>query len=202
VRKVEDISEAEMIAIFLKTEIFSERFRQKLELHMQEEKIARRIIERPDWHNASENALRRKLLGAYRGYEQNRDMFSGFPANVSWERARISSEDLERVRYINWEYWLDLTDGTRMAIDGARNALAGKVVYDVSSDGLVSMAMALRQGAQFPPLILVAKDKEAHLVVLEGHVRLTAYLIAPECIPDELEVIIGYSERMMDWADY
>jgi hypothetical protein len=202
VRKVEDISEAEMIAIFLKTEIFSERFRQKLELHMQEEKIDRRIIERPDWRNASENALRRKLLGAYRGYEQNRDMFSGFPADVRWERARVSREELERIRYINWEYWLDLTDGTRMAIDGARNALAGKVVYDVSSDGLVCMAMALRQGAQFPPLILVTKDTEAHLVVLEGHARLTAYLISPECIPAELEVIIGYSEQMTDWFDY
>jgi hypothetical protein len=202
VRKVEAISEAEMIAIFLKTELFSDRFRQKLERHIQEEKIDRRIIERPDWNNASENAIRRDLLGVYRGYEQNRDTFSGFPSDVRWERARISRQELERVQYINWDYWLELTDGTRMAIDGARNVLAGKVVYDVSSDGLMSMAMALRQGAQFPPLILVAKDTKSHLVVLEGHARLTAYLIAPECIPAELEVILGYSERMTDWLDY
>jgi hypothetical protein len=201
-RKIRDASEAEMIAIFLQTELFSERFGEKLELHMQEEKIDRRIIERPDWYDASENALRKGLLGVHRGYEQNRDTFSGFPADVRWELARVSREELERVRYINWEYWLDLTDGTRMAIDGARNALAGKVVYDVSSDGLVALAMALRQGAQFPPLILVAKDAESYLVVLEGHARLTAYLIAPECIPTELEVIIGYSARMTDWSDY
>jgi hypothetical protein len=186
----------------LQTELSSVRFGQKLELHMQQEKIDPRIVQEPDWHNASENVLRRKLLGVYRGYGQNRGYFTDFPAHVRWERVRLSREELEQVRYIDWEYWLDLTDGTRMAIDGARNALAGKVVYDVSSDGLVSLANALRQGAQFPPLILVAKEVDAPLVVMEGHARLTAYLIAPEHIPTELEVIIGYSEQMTDWGCY
>jgi hypothetical protein len=201
-RKIRDISEDEMIAIYLQTELSSVRFGQKLELHMQQEKIDPRIVQEPDWHNASENVLRRKLLGVYRGYGQNRGYFTDFPAHVRWERVRLSREELEQVRYIDWEYWLDLTDGTRMAIDGARNALAGKVVYDVSSDGLVSLANALRQGAQFPPLILVAKEVDAPLVVMEGHARLTAYLIAPEHIPTELEVIIGYSEQMTDWGCY
>jgi hypothetical protein len=201
-RKIRDASEDEMIAIFLRTELSSVRFRQKLELHIQQEKIDTRIIQEPDWRNASENVLRRKLLGAYRGYGQNRDYFPDFPAHVRWEWVGLSREELEQVRYINWEYWLDLTDGTRMAIDGARNALAGKVVYDVSSDKLVSLAIALRQGAQFPPLILVAKDIGSPLVVMEGHARLTAYLIAPECIPTELEVIIGYSEQMTGWDCY
>jgi hypothetical protein len=201
-RKIRDISEDEMIAIYLQTELSSVRFRQKLELHIQEEKIDTRIIQKPDWHNVSENVLRRTLLGAYRGYGQNMDYFPDFPTNVRWERDRLSREELEQVRYINWEYWLDITDGTRMAMDGARNALAGKVVYDVTSDGLVSLANALRQGARFPPLILVAKDVEARLVVMEGHARLTAYLIAPECIPTELEVIIGYSDQMTEWECY
>jgi hypothetical protein len=153
-RRIRDASEDEMIAIFLRTELSSVRFRQKLELHIQQEKIDTRIVQEPDWHNAAENVLRRKLLGAYRGYGQNRDYFPDFPAHVRWEWVGLSRQELERVRYINWEYWLDLTDGTRMAIDGARNALAGKVVYDVSSDRLVSLAIALRQGARFPPLIL------------------------------------------------
>jgi hypothetical protein len=201
-RKIRDSSEDEMIAIYLQTELSSVRFRQKLELHMQQEKIDARIIQEPDWHNAAENVLRRRLLGVYRGYGQNEDYFPDFPVDVRWERVGLSREELERVRYIDWEYWLDLTNGTRMAIDGARNALAGKVVYDVSSDGLVSLAIALRQGARFPPLILVAKDVNAPLVVMEGHARLTAYLIAPECIPTELEVMIGYSEQMTEWECY
>lgn len=87
-----------------------------------------------------------------------------------------------------------------MAVDGARHALAGKVVFRVPSSGLVYMANEQRQGAQFPPLILVTRDVDAYLVVMEGHVRLTAYLIAPEYIPSELEVIIGYCEHLTDWA--
>jgi len=43
------------------------------------------------------------------------------------------------------------------------------------------MANELRRGAQFPTLIFVAKDVDAYLVVMEGNVRLTAYLMAPEC---------------------
>lgn len=117
-RKVRDVSEDEMIAIYLQTELSSVRFRQKLELHIQQEKIDTRIIQKPDWHNESENVLRRTLLGAYRGYGQNMDYFPDFPTNVRWERVRLSREELEQVRYINWEYWLDLTDGTRMAMDG------------------------------------------------------------------------------------
>jgi hypothetical protein len=66
----------------------------------------------------------------------------------------------------------------------------------------VYMANKLRRGAQFPTLIFVAKDVDAYLVVMEGHVRLTAYLIAPEYIPSELEVIIGYSEQITEWGCY
>ncbi len=200
--KIRDVSEDEMIAIYLQTEVTSIRFREKFLLHMQQEQIDPRIVKKPDCGSATENDLRRKLLGSYRGYGRNADYFPGFPDDVRWVLVRFSRGELEQVRYINWEYWLDLTDGTRMATDGARNALAGKVVYDVSSDRLVSLAKALREGARFPPLILVSAALDAPLVVMEGHARLTAYLIAPECIPTDLEVIIGYSDLMTQWDCY
>ena len=81
-RKIRDISEDEMIAIYLQTELSSVRFRQKLELHIEQEKIDTHIIQQPDWHNAAENVLRRMLLGVYRGYGQNTDYFPDFPAYV------------------------------------------------------------------------------------------------------------------------
>src|SRR5712691_10036209 len=131
-RKVRDISEDEMIAIYLQTELNSVRFRPTLEMLIHQEKIDPRTIQGPDWQNASENVLRRNLLRAYRGFGRSERYFTGFPANVRWERAILTREELEQVRYIDWEYWLELTDGTRMAVDGAHNALAGKVVYGVS----------------------------------------------------------------------
>jgi hypothetical protein len=41
---------------------------------------------------------------------------------------------------------------------------------------------------------------ESEFIVLEGHVRLTAYFLALEHIPEELEVIVGFSPDMDDWV--
>jgi len=201
-RTIQDISGDEMIAVYQQTEFHSSRFRQDIAAHLQREGIDPHTLQAPDWLNAQENALRRTLLGAYRGYGRNEGYFIGFPTDVRWERATLTRQELEQVRYIEYDYWVELSGGTRMAVDGARNALLGKVVFHVSSDGLVYMANELQQGAQFPPLILVTRDVDAYLVVMEGHVRLTAYLIASEYIPSELEVIIGYSEHLTDWGCY
>ena len=201
-RKIRDISEDEMIAVFLQTELNSTRFQRDIEAYLQQEKIDPLMLHLPDWRNAQENALRRAILGVYRGYGRNEGYFIGFTAGMRWERVTLTREELEQVRYIDYDYWVELSGGTRMAIDGAKHALAGKVVFGVSSDGLVYMANELRRGAQFPTLIFVAKDVDAYLVVMEGHVRLTAYLIAPEYIPSELEVIVGYSEQITEWGCY
>ena len=157
-RKIRDISEDEMIAVYLQTEFNSLRFRQTIEAYLQRERIDPYVIQVPDWQNAQENALRRTILGAYRGYDRNEDYFIGFPADARWERVTLTKQELEQVRYIDYDYWVELSGGTRMAVDGAKNARAGKVVFRVSSDGLVYMANELRRGAQFPTLILVAKD--------------------------------------------
>jgi hypothetical protein len=201
-RKLWDISEEEMIAVYLQSEFHSLRFRPAIEAYLQRERIDPHVLQVPDWQNAHENALRRTILGAYRGYGRNEDYFMGFPADVHWERVTLTKQELEQVRYIEYDYWVELSGGTRMAVDGAKNARAGKVVFQVSSDGLVSLANELRPGAQFPTLILVAKDVNAYRVVMEGHVRLTAYLIAAEYLPSELEVILGYSEHITDWGCY
>jgi hypothetical protein len=199
-RKIRESGEDEMIALFLQTEFHSSRFHQTLEALAQQEGIDPALLQAPNWHDARENVQRRALLGIYRGYGRNEGYFQGFPTNVCWERVTLTRQELEQVRYIAYDYWVELSGGTRMAVDGARNALAGKVVFGVSSDGLVYLANQLRQGAQFPSLILVAKDADAYLVVMEGHVRLTAYLIAPEYIPSQLEVLIGYCEHLTDWG--
>jgi hypothetical protein len=58
------------------------------------------------------------------------------------------------------------------------------------------MAEALCADATFPELILVGKDEQAPLVVLEGHVRLTAYCLRPDCTPGSLLVLVGYAPQM------
>lgn len=201
-RKIQESSEDEMIALFLQTEFGSARFHQALETLAQNVGIDPALLQAPNWYDACENAQRRALLGRYRGYGRNEGYFQGFPPKMRWEWVSLTRQELAQVRYIEYDYWVELSGCTRMAVDGARNALAGKVVFGVPSSGLVFMTNELQQGAQFPPLILIAKDANTYLVVMEGHMRLTAYLMAPESIPSELGVLLGTSEQMTQWGCY
>src|SRR6266568_6812175 len=105
-QKIRDISEDEMIAVYLQAEFHSSRFRQDIAAHLQKEGIDPHLLQAPDWQNGQENALRRTLLGAYRGYGRNAGYFIGFPTDVRWERATLTRQDLEQVRYIEYDYWL------------------------------------------------------------------------------------------------
>jgi hypothetical protein len=61
------------------------------------------------------------------------------------------------------------------------------------------MAQAVADEARFPPLILVTTGLGDDLVVLEGHVRLTAFMLALDQMPPELEVLVGSSPAMTRW---
>ncbi len=201
-RKIGAIKEDEMIAAFLYAELHSPRFKEKVETYLRQYAVDRRLIQAPDLHDEQENAMRRAILGAYRDYGQGWGYFEGFPEQLRWERIGLTRQEVEQVKYIEYDYWVELSGGSRLARDGARRALAGIDVFGLSSKYFVDIAKALRQGAQFPTLIFVGRDEESSFVVLEGHTRLTAYLIAPECLPAELEVIVGFSEQITQWGCY
>jgi hypothetical protein len=62
------------------------------------------------------------------------------------------------------------------------------------------MAQVAADGARFPPLILVTTGHGGdELVVLEGHVRPTAFMLARDRLPQELEVLVGSSPTMARW---
>ncbi len=196
-RTVRPISEAEMVALFLATEYPAPRTHQKMLTVLLREGLSPRIIEQPDLRDAQENNCRRTILEAYRG-----NYFQDFPFPVQWERAMLSKQELEQVRYIEYDYWGELSKGSRLPRDGARTILAGNEVFGVSNQGFLQMAEALRSGVQFPTLILVGKTRQSTLVVCEGHARLTAMFLVPECLPAELEVVVGLSEQMDTWRCY
>jgi len=50
-----------------------------------------------------------------------------------------------------------------------------------------------------PELIVVTDPARSKLVLVEGHVRLTAYAAFPDYLPDELEVLLGASAAILDW---
>ena len=197
-----DSSEHEMIATFLRAELASERFGPKLQALLHHDGVGERVIAAPDLTSDAENAYRRVLLGTFRGYGSNRELFAGFPSTLAWHRVALAPAELLTIRYINYDYWVSLSGGTRLPSDAARAILRGRRVFDVPSDGFFRITRALRRGAQFPELICVRKDADAPLVVLEGHLRLTAYALAPEMIPTPIAILLGTAPEIASWGCY
>jgi hypothetical protein len=190
------INEDEMVAVFLRTELASMRFAKDIQAILERQGQPRSLIEQPNLADPGENACRRQVLGAWRGYGRNADVFIGFPPDVRWYRATINKEELSALRYIDDDYWTELSGGSRLAVDAAARIRQGIEAFRVGNGGFWWTAEALCAGATFPELILVGKDEQSPLVVLEGHVRLTAYCLRPECAPDALPVLVGYSPVM------
>jgi hypothetical protein len=188
VRSIRPSSEAEMVAVFLRGELGSPRFGSGVR-----EAIAERLVLAPDLDNVAENELRRAALTAVRGYESREGIFGRFPHDVRWEWVVLAPDEVLEIRYIDYSYWVELSGGSRRPVDAVERIHDGRDVFGVPSASFLDVELE-------EPAPLIVVGDETRLVVLEGHVRLTAYALRPELLPAELEVLLGRSPRITDWA--
>ena len=189
------------VAAFLLGELRSTRFGREIEALLGQGQWAAELIERADLEDPHENALRARLLGQFRGYRENRDIFSGFPSELKWNRALISKNELKDVRYINWDYWLEISGGTRLPAETAARIRAGRL-SDNETTNFLSVAADVTANKKFPEIIIVAENEAGPFVVLEGHVRLTGFVLAIASLPPTNEVTLGISENIRHWKLY
>jgi hypothetical protein len=149
-RIVESVSEDEMIAVFLKAEINSPRFGDSILNHLSHHTLDRHLIDDPDTSNEHDNQRRRDILDAYRSYTQKGDLFENFPQTMTWWRVALSRDDLTRVRYIKYSYWIELSSGTRRPVDAAPNIRNGMTVFKVSSQPFLDAVSTIRQEPHVP----------------------------------------------------
>lgn len=91
---------------------------------------------------------------------------------------------------------------TRLPLQASKNIMNQIEVFGISNQGFLDINLALKNGKVFPRLIFVSMNENSRVVVLEGHARLTAYHLDNDYIPDELEVIIGFSDKFSVWDLY
>jgi len=125
-----------------------------------------------------------------RQWHDHSGLFDGVPDDVEWERVALTRDEVLEVLYINWDWWLRLTNGTRRPRDAALNQERDP------GDEVIARAAATN------PELIAVRVPGSYLVLLEGHVRLTAYAAFPEHLPDELELYLGESPRMAEWCQY
>lgn len=192
-------SEDEMISEFLKAEYLSERFSEQIKTEMSILLIDERMVLSADIESVDENARRKKLLSEFRGYGLNQEMFERFPAVTAWNLCSFSSDDLERIRYIDYSYWNELSAGTHLPMAAAETIRKGITIYGQDNGGFLRAAEYIRSGGTFPRMFFLTSDFDK-FVIVEGHLRMTAYALAPECF-NQVEVIVGKcdGDELSNW---
>jgi hypothetical protein len=206
-------NEDDMVLEFVRSEVDSPRFNKFYPDDIAgREALRSRLVDNADVHNATDNARRRELL-AYRGYTTRTGLFDGFPRAVAWRWERWTPAELERMRYAkltDTEVWRHLSSSTRLVGAAARNLEAERLEHLLGkpeipppvrvrmseiAEQIRSVAALHEQGRTFPRAIVVTDGRE--VVVLEGHVRTTAFVLARADRP--IEMLVGRSPEMFRW---
>ena len=98
-------------------------------------------------------------LAATRGWSRNEGMFEGWPEAVKWWRVAMTPDEVCALLFIDWDWWLTVTGGTRRPVDAR---------VDPPSHEPIALAAETN-----PELIAIRACEGARIVVVEGHVRLT-----------------------------
>jgi hypothetical protein len=199
VRILARVDEAEVVATFLRAELESERFGAPIRAALERDGVPADAVIRPDFSDAGRNAYRRELLGEVRGWGRDEGLFQNFPDDFAWSRAAFARDEVASILYIDWDWWLTVTGGSRRPADAARR-LRRESPSDVAWHEPIARRLA--SGPALPELIVIRAGEGERLVVLEGHVRLTAFALFPEALPDELEVLLGESPGLDRWTSY
>jgi len=198
-KDIEDISEDQMVATFLKGEITSPKFGKCILDKLKSDGRSRAIVDRPNNADASENLYRKELLGHCRGFGMNTQLFEGFPKSVKWKRIEFDIDDLQKIKYLNYFGWVNISGGTRVVADGAKRIAEGKSGVDKTP--FRNLVEAINRGESFQEPILVTGNG-TDFIVLEGNHRFTSFLMIGGGMPETITAIVGFSDEMNAWRYY
>lgn len=192
-RKLRRITEAEVIAEFLKNEFYQEEF------HDDRENFEHLVLA-ADITNEAENSLRRALLFRRRGH-----MWRELPADTQWWEVEIEPPDLNLIRVFPRAQWRKVADGSFLLRDIVNRIRTER--FDRSTRDFISRVQALsyrlRVENDNSSILLIGIDECRPMTILEGNHRLTAAMLAgTSLIQKRFRVLGGYSERMRESCWY
>lgn len=198
----ERVGEAIVIAEFLRAEIDSPRFGPRVRARLEADGRDARVLTHPDTSSAADNAYRRGVLHGYRGTGGSAPLLEGLPEQIEWYRASLGRDELDAFRYIDYPYWNELSEGTRSPVVAASRIHAGCQAQGRSNDGFKTLADRICAGTDTGLPIAIATAPGAPLIVLEGHTRVTAMALRPDCLPARIALLAGFADGVRDWMYY
>ena len=188
-RILREALEEEMVLTFLKEELDSRRFREPILKALKNVGASEELILEGDITSERQNVLRNQVLGAFRGYP-DREVFENYPRDIVWKYAAFEATDLGKLRYVDYDYWNELSKGTSSPVQAAETISKGEEIYGISNQYYLEGKAQLEQGKSFPPLIVLTCGNDLYLL-LEGHCRATTYALLPEAFEGS-EAYVGF----------
>jgi hypothetical protein len=192
-KRLRRVTEAEVIAEFLKNEFYQEEFHQDRE-QFEDLVLAAQITDEPG------NALRRALLFRRRGH-----MWRELPADTQWWEVQIEPQDLERVRVFPRAQWRRVANGSFLLKDIVKRIrtkpFRGRTRNFIAK--VQALSYHLRNHRDNSAVLLIGVDDDSPVTVLEGNHRLTAaLLVSPDVLQNRFRVFCGLSPKMSESCWY
>jgi hypothetical protein len=195
-------TEDEMVLAFLRAEVESSRFGRPYQNCFDALKKfginQEHLLGEADLHSVQHNSIRKDILRIARGYGDSQLLFRSFPDDATWRCIALERTDLGKLKYGNWPPWPDFSGGTRRVVDGAAN-IDSFDLGNRTNNVILAVAADVRAGKRYAELI-GAEGEGGDIILIEGHVRATAYVLAQ--LPEGVECIVGSSPAMHTWAAY
>lgn len=171
-------SDEEFVAVFLRGEIASPRYRETVLAELDRRGLDRALVDTPHLESDLENNQRAAVLLAYRPLIVDDDVFGHWPPDVDWQSVEFDLDEVGNFHFLTYSYWDELSSGTHLVRDGAESVRAGRVVFGVHNDMFWQIAQSIDAGKQLPPLIALDRGPDLRPLLIEGHNRATGLLLA------------------------
>jgi O-antigen/teichoic acid export membrane protein len=192
VRILRHISEAEVIAEFLKSDFHSPAF------HEYRQALSD-LVTAPDLNDPAENAKRKALL-----FIRHLALWKELPAETEWFEVELRPSELHRIRVFPRAQWRKVARGNFSLTAVAERMLRNRHAIDPSFRGKIE-AIGDRVSSDDPDLgavILIGLGESDPLTVLDGNHRLMAAVLASPDKVTRLRFLCGLSPRMTECCWY
>lgn len=169
-KRLRHITEAEVIAEFLKAEFFYPEY-------SADRRRFAGIVSQPDFSNEVENRLRRGLL-----FRRRDAMWKELPEDRHWWEVELEADDVDRVRVFPRAHWRKLAKGNFSAphVAASVRRRMEEPGSDKFADKMAAICAGMQAGAPMGLVIFIGIDEQRPITLLEGNHRFIASLLTSE----------------------
>jgi len=191
-RLIRRVSEDEVIAEFLRSEVEAPEYRQH-------QAILQRALTSPNLEDASDNAIRRALL-----FIRHRSLWKEIPTGTDWYEVEINEANLGQIRAFPRAQWRKLARGRYSINNIADRMRTHQHMVDAAFREKIAAIrnQYLKDDPGFAAVLLIGLNDSEPLTILDGNHRVLAALLSSPARLKSIRFLCGMSARMTECCWY